>query len=415
MFALAFGGAVCANAAMIQDLEVDQRTTPLGIGNPYPEFRWEMVSDKRGAKQTAYRIEVVQERTGETVWDSGRVDSDDSNAIRYAGNPLESAARYLWTVTVWNEDGNALPAQSSWFETGLFTKEDWSGADFIAPRNAEVPQNYSIEFDFCIQSTTAGFVFGAVDSAHFLMWQVSSYNYATNVKDRKVTLRPHVWDGYAVCLAEVDISGIIPLEDAYKVHRMKLEIVGTKVYSYIDGVKVDWVYDSPYAAFGKIGFREVGDGYNYVESAYFDNLTVTDDDTGRILYQNDFSENSEPFTVGTLADGVFRQEWNSVAELCGVMPETGTSAPMFRKEFVLSKEVASARLYATALGVYEAYINGKKVGSDKMAPGWTDYMEELQYQVPCCGYPVRRKCSRIQAYCYLSRSECKNRLVGSFV
>lgn len=54
---------------------------------------------------------------------------------------------------------------------------------------------------------------------------------------------------------------------------------------------------------------------------------------------------------------------------------------MFRKTFTASKPIAAARLYATSLGVYEAYLNGKKVGTDKLAPGWTDYTKELQYQV----------------------------------
>lgn len=165
-------------------------------------------------------------------------------------------------------------------------------------------------------------------------------------------------------MESVDISHIIPLEDAYKTHRMKLQIVGTTVYTYIDGVKVDYTYSSPYAAFGKLGFREVGG-----ESAYFDNLVITDDDTGRVLYRNDFTTNSKPFTFGTLSNGAFFQDRNYIAEVCDVLPEVGTSAPMFRKTFTASKPIAAARLYATSLGVYEAYLNGKKVGTDKLAPG----------------------------------------------
>ncbi|KAK2072405.1 hypothetical protein P8C59_006762 [Phyllachora maydis] len=40
-----------------------------------------------------------------------------------------------------------------------------------------------------------------------------------------------------------------------------------------------------------------------------------------------------------------------------------------------------ARLYITALGVYEAYINGQRVGDQHMAPGWTSYKSRIQYQV----------------------------------
>lgn len=54
--------------------------------------------------------------------------------------------------------------------------------------------------------------------------------------------------------------------------------------------------------------------------------------------------------------------------------------PIFQKEFVLSevKEVASARLYICGLGLYEAYINGKKVGEEYMAPGCHSYNHYVQ-------------------------------------
>ncbi len=163
-----------------------------------------MRSDKRGAAQTAYRLTVKNEATGETVWDTGKVMSAASVGIRYAGKALLPATRYAWSVTVWDEDGNAAKPASTWFETGLFDKADWAGADFIAPLTAVKPKNYSIEVDFRIQNMVAGFIFGAVDKSHLLMWQVSSYNHDTGTKDWKLTLRPHVWEGYPTCLESVD-------------------------------------------------------------------------------------------------------------------------------------------------------------------------------------------------------------------
>ena len=54
--------------------------------------------------------------------------------------------------------------------------------------------------------------------------------------------------------------------------------------------------------------------------------------------------------------------------------------PVFKKAFLLEKHVARARIYATALGVYELYLNGKRVGDAYDAPGWTSYSHCLQYQ-----------------------------------
>lgn len=62
------------------------------------------------------------------------------------------------------------------------------------------------------------------------------------------------------------------------------------------------------------------------------------------------------------------------------MPETGTTCPTFYQEISCDKKVKKARLFATALGVYEAYIGGKKVGDAFMAPGWTSYHHRLAYQ-----------------------------------
>jgi alpha-L-rhamnosidase len=56
-------------------------------------------------------------------------------------------------------------------------------------------------------------------------------------------------------------------------------------------------------------------------------------------------------------------------------------APLFRKGFTIGKKVRSARLYITAHGVYEAFLNGKRVGDAYFTPGWTNYNKRLQYQV----------------------------------
>ena len=62
-------------------------------------------------------------------------------------------------------------------------------------------------------------------------------------------------------------------------------------------------------------------------------------------------------------------------------PRTTSPAPYLRKEFRITKQVVSARLYATALGLYECYLNGMRVGDALLTPGWTDYNKHIQYQV----------------------------------
>jgi alpha-L-rhamnosidase len=51
-----------------------------------------------------------------------------------------------------------------------------------------------------------------------------------------------------------------------------------------------------------------------------------------------------------------------------------------RKDFAVGKTVAKARLFATALGLYELHLNGKRVGDHIFAPDWTDYNKRVRYQ-----------------------------------
>ena len=65
-----------------------------------------------------------------------------------------------------------------------------------------------------------------------------------------------------------------------------------------------------------------------------------------------------------------------------IMPssETGEVCPLFSKSFCPKGKVKKARLFITATGVYEAVLNGKRVGEYILAPGWTSYQKRLQYQ-----------------------------------
>jgi alpha-L-rhamnosidase len=55
-------------------------------------------------------------------------------------------------------------------------------------------------------------------------------------------------------------------------------------------------------------------------------------------------------------------------------------APYLRRAFTLDRPVESARLHVTALGLYEARLNGQRVGDAFLTPGWTDYDRRVAYQ-----------------------------------
>ncbi|WP_207532091.1 glycoside hydrolase family 78 protein [Desertivirga arenae] len=71
----------------------------------------------------------------------------------------------------------------------------------------------------------------------------------------------------------------------------------------------------------------------------------------------------------------WKAKWISVTG-----PDTALASPLFRKAYYLPKTVAQATAYITSRGLYEAYINGKRVGDAYFTPGWTSYKDHLQYQ-----------------------------------
>ena len=60
--------------------------------------------------------------------------------------------------------------------------------------------------------------------------------------------------------------------------------------------------------------------------------------------------------------------------------DTGVAACTFQKTFLTGKPVKKATLCATAMGIYAACLNGKRVGKNVLAPGWTCYKDRIQYQ-----------------------------------
>ncbi|MCY2930831.1 MAG: family 78 glycoside hydrolase catalytic domain [Planctomycetota bacterium] len=82
--------------------------------------------------------------------------------------------------------------------------------------------------------------------------------------------------------------------------------------------------------------------------------------------------------MGLLAPGDWKAQW--IGSPFPLDPTAISPCPQLRKAFTLRGPVARARLYASALGVYEMWINGRRVGEDCLTPGWTDYAIRIPYQ-----------------------------------
>jgi len=75
-------------------------------------------------------------------------------------------------------------------------------------------------------------------------------------------------------------------------------------------------------------------------------------------------------------------DWNAEFIHPLIVEDISKACPcqILRKEFSLNKKIKSARIYVTALGLYELEINSKRVSDNLFTPGWTSYNKRLQYQ-----------------------------------
>lgn len=93
-------------------------------------------------------------------------------------------------------------------------------------------------------------------------------------------------------------------------------------------------------------------------------------------YWSDWSESR------TVEAGLFcPSDWHAQFIRPTTIGQQGMPAPVLTGSIVLPEDVASARLYITAHGLYAATLNGERVGEDVLTPGWTSYSHRLRYQV----------------------------------
>jgi alpha-L-rhamnosidase len=126
----------------VQRLTCEYLTNPLGIDKVKPLLGWQMSSVRKGAVQTAYRIIVavsvdkLKQNIGD-AWDSGKVPSDESQNVYYAGAGLLAGKPYYWKVQIWDNFNQV----SEWSNMAFWSMgpgvQDWKGK-WVSNQFAEV-------------------------------------------------------------------------------------------------------------------------------------------------------------------------------------------------------------------------------------------------------------------------------------
>ncbi len=136
---------VADSTISLYDVRCENLDNPLAIDSATPRFSWKIKSSEQATMQTHYEIAVASsEKTllsGEAdLWQSGKVASDASVLVPYAGKALESRMLVYWRVRVWDQNGNVSP----WSDVqrvgiGILRAEEWQG-DYIGLRDCKMPQ-----------------------------------------------------------------------------------------------------------------------------------------------------------------------------------------------------------------------------------------------------------------------------------
>lgn len=129
------------------DLRCENFENPIAIDFASPILSWNLVSEKRGQVQTAYRIVVAgsEEKLGNDIgdfWDSGKIESIVSVNIKYEGKSLKSRDILFWKVKIWDaENKESEWSETSKWEMSFLEQSDWK-AEWIGIAEDENPFAY---------------------------------------------------------------------------------------------------------------------------------------------------------------------------------------------------------------------------------------------------------------------------------
>ncbi len=356
-------------AATVGNLRCESLENPLGIDVVQPRLGWMLESGKRDEMQSAFQVLVASSlETLETdkgdLWDSGKVFSDQSIQVPYAGKPLTARAQCFWKVRVWDRTGgvSAWSTPARW-TMGLLTSEDWGGAKWIGLDGAD-QTNYMANTSWIWlpggepdKSAAAGTNYfrrvvtipagRIIKSAQFQYtgddegrgwlndFDLGARNNFHTVKFNDITTRLEAGRTYIFGLTGYHKSGGRPAG-----------VVGLLEIQFANGEPMIIPTDEHW----KVSDHEVTDWLN----ANFDDST---------------------WVAAKKIGPVGMQPWGDVRSSEGrVLP-----ARYLRKEFSVEKKIAAATVSFSGLGLSELYVNGEKVGDHVLSPAFAQYNKREFY------------------------------------
>ena len=314
------------------------------------------------------------------MWDSGRIDSGSSAGVAYAGRELRPSTRYFWRVKVWDKDGKPYPPSDvSWWETGLLGAGGWRGRWI----------GYELPEERLVREADAAWI-GNAGTGSYQPGRDARHDFRLSFdlarKARRGVLYVTGQDSAAAWINGSQVLESRPLPpwnqtpwktysrvDATDQLRAGANLLAIEVVRYFQKSSANAnLSRTPMSA---TLYVEFADGRSAVYKTGTGDWKTALDAPGRW-----FAPETE--AGAAWSDAVPYAPVPSASERPAPMgrPWTTGSVKLLRSSFQVGRPVKSARLYATALGSYKFYLNGRAVGDQFLAPGWTDYRERVVYQ-----------------------------------
>ena len=338
------------------ELRCEYAVNPLGVDSPAPHLSWTLQCSEMGQRQTAYEIQAKS--AGRLLWDSGKVVSGETGQIAYHGSPLVSAQPVAWKVRVW--DGNGKPSlwsQSAEWTMGLLSPADWQAQWIGAPPTLGKLLVYA--------DPLIGYHAAEAVHQNDLKWVQVDLGKACLISSVRLYPMQHAGkDGFGFPLRfQVEAA-----EDPDFQHPVMIA----------DETGAD--YANPGAA--PVTFTVSPMTARYVR------VTATKlwlRDTVYAFALRRLEVDSEGRDAAAGADVAARDSVEDYGWGRAGLTETET-APDARRDSLLLRRTLTTRPHLTralafvcGLGQYELSVNGRKVGTDVLAPGWTKYDKTCLY------------------------------------
>lgn len=279
-----------SDSTQIYELEVNRSLNPLTVETDDIRFSWKWESSEQGKQQTAYEIYVAEEekalQKGKYIWDSGKIESDESAYIAYEGPELSDSTKYYWQVKAWDEKEICYTSTEEAYFVTCPSEKDWTDSYWIsAPSKDEAlsgPAEFEVDFDCQTQNSTVSFLYGVKTDEYdpYIRWELDA-------SGEKLVYRLFDKLANAEITEELDIPSEQLVEKG--VH-ISLQIKDGSITTYIDD-KEAVTSAVTETNLGGFGFYQ---GRNY-QSSFYDNLVIKDK-TG-ILFQEDFAQEEQTIFV----------------------------------------------------------------------------------------------------------------------